>query len=77
MENRNSLAPAPRSIESEDVTTWSLPEGAIARLGQGLAEALVFMLSGKNTICKTIDGRTGQEEIACWKCVGLSASREN
>ena len=48
MENRNSLAPAPRSIESEDVTTWSLPEGAIARLGQGLAEALVFSPDGQH-----------------------------
>ena len=35
MENRNSFAPAPRSVKGEDVTTWSLPEGAIARLERG------------------------------------------
>ena len=35
MENRNSFRPAPHSIEAEDVTTWALPEGAIARLGRG------------------------------------------
>ena len=35
MENRKSFAPAPRSVEGGDVTTWALPEGAIARLGRG------------------------------------------
>lgn len=35
MENRNPLSPALRPVEDTDVTTWELPEGAIARLGQG------------------------------------------
>ena len=42
MENRNSFAPAPRSVEGEDVTTWALPEGAIARLGQGSIRDMAF-----------------------------------
>ncbi|MDE0686500.1 MAG: WD40 repeat domain-containing protein [Candidatus Poribacteria bacterium] len=35
MENRRTTIPALRPIEDTDVTTWELPEGAIARLGQG------------------------------------------
>lgn len=35
MENKNSAAAALPSIDGEDVTTWALPEGAIARLGRG------------------------------------------
>ena len=46
MENRNSFAPAPHSVKGGDVTTWALPEDAIARLGQGIVEALVFSPHG-------------------------------
>ena len=46
MENRNSFAPAPRSVEGEDVTTWSLPEGAIARLGRGSVRDMAFSPNG-------------------------------
>ena len=35
MENRRTAIPALRSPDDTDVTTWELPEGAIARLGQG------------------------------------------
>ena len=35
MENRQSIIPALRPFDDTDVTTWELPEGAIARLGQG------------------------------------------
>ena len=35
MENKHSAAAALSSIDGEDVTTWALPEGAIARLGTG------------------------------------------
>ena len=35
MENRKPLSPALRPIEDTDITTWELPDGAIARLGQG------------------------------------------
>ena len=47
MENRNSPAPALRSIDGEDVTTWALPEGAIARLGRGRAGDMAFSPDGK------------------------------
>ena len=36
MESRNSLSTALRPINDTDVTTWELPDGAIARFGQGL-----------------------------------------
>ena len=42
MENRNSFASVPHNIENEDVTTWALPEGAIARLGRGNIRDIVF-----------------------------------
>ena len=42
MENGNSAAAAPRSINGEDVTTWALPEGAIARLGRGDIHDMAF-----------------------------------
>ena len=35
MENRQSIIPALRPLDDTDVTTWELPEGAIARLGRG------------------------------------------
>ena len=46
MENRISFVPAPHSVEGEDVTTWVLPEGAIARFGQGIVETLAFSADG-------------------------------
>ena len=42
MENKNSAAAALPSIDSEDVTTWALPEGAIARLGRGRNNDVAF-----------------------------------
>ena len=47
MENRNSFAPAPRSVEGEDVTTWALPEGAMARLGRGRNNDMAFSSDGQ------------------------------
>ena len=47
MENRNSPAPAPRSVKDEDVTTWALPEGAIARLGRGSVGSMAFSPDGQ------------------------------
>ena len=47
MENRNSFAPAPLSVEGEDVTTWALPEGAIARLGRGSVRDMAFSPDGQ------------------------------
>ena len=36
MENRNALSAVLRPVDDTDVTTWELPEGAIARFGHGL-----------------------------------------
>ncbi len=36
MENRQPLTPALRPLNDTDVTTWELPEGALARFGHGL-----------------------------------------
>ncbi len=46
MENKKIVVPAPMCTNDDDVTTWALPEGAIARLGQGLVEDLVFSPDG-------------------------------
>ena len=35
MKDKISLSPTPIGAEGDDVTTWALPEGAIARLGRG------------------------------------------
>ena len=42
MENRQSIIPALRPLDDTDVTTWELPEGAIARLGPGLIFDMAF-----------------------------------
>ena len=42
MEDKKLVIPAPVGAVGDDVTTWALPEGAIARLGQGLVETLAF-----------------------------------
>ena len=47
MENKNSTAAALRSINGEDMTTWALPEGAIARLGRGSVRDMAFSPDGQ------------------------------
>ena len=47
MENKNSTAAALRSIDGEDVTTWALPDGAIAQLGRGKGGDMAFSPNGK------------------------------
>ena len=42
MENRQSLIQAPVGANGDDVTTWALPEGAIARLGRGCNPDFAF-----------------------------------
>ncbi len=42
MERKQPLTPALRPVEDTDVTTWELPDGAIARLGQGLIFGMAF-----------------------------------
>ena len=36
MEERKLVTPVPVGVSGDDVTTWALPEGAIARLGRGV-----------------------------------------
>ena len=47
MKNKNSAAAAMPSIDGEDVTTWALPEGAIARLGRGKGGNMAFSPDGQ------------------------------
>lgn len=47
MENKHSAAAALSSIDGEDVTTWALPEGAIARLGRGSVLGRAFSPDGQ------------------------------
>ena len=36
MQNTQKWSPALMQPENSDITTWELPDGAIARLGQGI-----------------------------------------
>lgn len=46
MENRKLVKPAFRPIDDTDVTTWELPDGAIARFGHGLRLDVEFSHDG-------------------------------
>ena len=48
MENRQPQNLAPVSANGDDVTTWALPEGAIARLGRGREPDMVFSPDGQS-----------------------------
>ena len=47
MESKQSLIQAPVSANGNDVTTWALPEGAIARLGRGREPDMAFSADGQ------------------------------
>ena len=47
MEDKKLVIPAPVGEGGDDVTTWALPEGAIARLGQGMVHTLAFSPDGQ------------------------------
>ncbi len=47
MKDKNLVVPAPVSAKGDDVTTWALPEGAIARLGRGSAGDVAFSPDGQ------------------------------
>ena len=47
MKNKNSAAAALPNIDGEDVTTWALPEGAMARLGRGSVRGMAFSHDGQ------------------------------
>ena len=46
MEDKKLVTPASVGANGDDVTTWALPEGAIARLGPGIVKALAFSSDG-------------------------------
>ena len=56
MDNRRRLTSTSVRAARNDVTTWSLPEGAIVRFGQGLVEDMVFSENGD---CFAIGTRVG------------------
>ena len=47
MKDKNLIVPAPVSANGDDVTTWALPEGAIARLGRGSVRDMTFSPDGQ------------------------------
>ena len=58
MENKKPLNPALKPLDSTDVTTWKLPDGAIARLGRGSLFDLSFSPDGRYLAVATT--------IGCW-----------
>lgn len=46
MEEKKLVTPAPMDADGDNIATWALPEGAVARLGQGLVDALAFSPDG-------------------------------
>ena len=58
MENRNLSTPALRPLDDTDVTTWELPEGAIARFGRGQIGKMAFSPDGTHLAVPT--------RIGCW-----------
>ena len=47
MKERNLVVPAPVGANGDDVTTWALPEGAIARLERGGVGDKAFSPDGR------------------------------
>ena len=50
MESKQSLIQAPVSVNGDDVTTWALPEGAVARLGRGCEPNMAFSPDEKHLV---------------------------
>lgn len=48
MEDKKSLIPTPVGAAEDDVTTWALPDGAIARFGRGSTRAIAFSADGQS-----------------------------
>ncbi len=58
MKRKNTSIPEPTQFEDTDVTTWELPEGAIARLGRGQIGRMAFSPDGTHLAVPT--------RIGCW-----------
>ncbi len=56
MENKTHLISESDAVDSSDVTTWALPEGAIARLGRGSEPAMAFSPDGQSLVIGTCTG---------------------
>ncbi len=52
MKKKKLVTPAPVGAGGDDLTTWALPKGAIARLGQGMVQTLAFSPDGHH---RTLD----------------------
>ncbi|MDE0400278.1 MAG: WD40 repeat domain-containing protein [Candidatus Poribacteria bacterium] len=48
MENRNTQAATPFSFDDSDIAKWTLPEGAMARLGRGSVRDMAFSPDGQH-----------------------------
>ena len=53
MEKKKLVTPAPIGASGDDVTTWALPEGAIARLGRGKINSMAFSPNGQYFVVST------------------------
>ena len=58
MQDKKIVVPAPAGVGGDDVTTWALPEGAIARLGRGQIGKMEFSPDGTHLAVPT--------RIGCW-----------
>ena len=72
MENQEPSIPVPVSSFEGDVTTWTLPEGAIARLGRGSEPKMAFSPAGQSLAIGTCIGLwlydlTTLSPIALWE----------
>ena len=47
MKDKKLVMPASIGADGNDVTTWALPEGAIARLGRGSVDNVAFSPDGQ------------------------------
>ena len=72
MEDKKLVIPAPVGANGDDVTTWALPEGAIARLGRGSLRDIAFSPDGQSFAVGTkiglwIYGLPTLSPIALWE----------
>ncbi len=56
MDSKKSIISSPKRVGGDDVTTWALPEGAIARLGRGSVPAMAFSPDGQSLVIGTCLG---------------------
>ena len=72
LKNNKSVITTPEDVDSIDVTTWALPEGAIARLGRGCNPDFAFSPDGQyfvvgNTLGLWVYDLETLSPIALWE----------